>query len=369
MIPLAVWLIRQGHEVTFLQQKRLWQCFSSGYIKYHPNSVIIVDRTALRYVAKLAGYEHDWGEVESQVQFVRRPSYSRYDGVVGTTKSMDALRQLHANYQRPTFALGYQHIPFLAVINGRMPSKEHHVCDVFLGENTFAEFHNFADILDGCSLVPISFTYLDRVYERRPVEVKSEPWAFIFHPGGCRNVVTRPGDSKTVCYARQRVFLERVCLPLIRAGLRPIIKVHPLRAKYHDLSHLRRITADLEHEHGFAAESILCLGPDVWYWDYAFRSSVILNYGSSSIYELWSAGVEQAVVCNFEGTARSRKFYFFPELFLDSYDEYLSFIESRAFPRIDSASFAGKVFNAYHSLFNGHASSSAGQLILETIAS
>ncbi|MBI3090349.1 MAG: hypothetical protein HYY96_06740 [Candidatus Tectomicrobia bacterium] len=396
ILPLAWYFAGQGHEVAYhinRPQFLGWSWgFSQGSIRRHPTTVGIVNPQALRYVARLIDYERQWEELRGRLRYHRGKRYGGYDAVVATTKDLPWLREVAAEWKVPAFAVGYQHLPFVARVDGgfALPDEAPEVTSLFLSEHPFAQAHGVSEIFQGYALRACSFLYLDRVHARvagggqAGEEAQSggvpaaepasppRPLAFLFHPGGYRGVVTQFGEGKAACYAKQKVFLERLCLPLIEAGFRVVIKIHPLRARHHDLADVQAIFADIARERRLPSGCVEWLGPEAWYWESAFRSRVILTFGSSSIYELWSAGLRNVYVCNFEGKARSEKFSFFESIFLDSYAAYLKRIEAWAGAEAtacrETDPVTDEVFRAYSCLFTGRAVETAYRLITHEIS-
>ena len=191
------------------------------------------------------------------------------------------------------------------------------------------------------------------VHERQPLPNGRKDKVLIFHPGGYRGVVSSLGDSKEACYMSQKLFIKRVCLPLVDQDLIPVIKVHPLRAKFHDIADLVLLAREVEEEAVIDRNSIQFLDAKDWYWDTAYQSKFILNFGSTSIFELWSAGMKNVYICNFEGKERSRKLDFFKSSVLETYHEYVNFVKNadRHEPKLDP--FTKEVMSTYHALFEG----------------
>ena len=375
-IPLAVRFVRLGWQVayavhgpTFLGMS---YGFSDRYIRANPTNVTIVSAKSLRFVARLIGYEEEWLASQRRTEYVKTGSFGGYQAIVATTKDISRLRQMGREYRLPVFAVGYQHLPFVARVDA--PLHSHNGAaerdSVFLTDNAFSRSHKFPKDLGGCGLQLCGFTNLDRVwaYRREHEGTDGRRWVLIFHPGGYRGVVSQPGDPAGVCYARQKAFVERLCLPLVKAGYTPVVKIHPLRARFHDLKDVTEIVAAVERENGFDAGSIVCAGPEAWYWEYAFKSSFILTFGSSSVYELWSAGLRNVFVCNFEGQSRSRRFDFFESVFIESYRQYLKLISTESFRNLALDSLTAEVFEAYHSLFDGRSTDTAYELIESELA-
>ncbi len=359
-IPLALCCLARGWRVTFQTNRPVLFGRSFGFsekaVTRKPTSVAILNPEAIDYVAGLIGLGAPWRAARKKVRFsttaALRPG--RFDGVVGTTKNMDALRRVAAK-GIPAYALGYQHLPVFARVGSRFAGYDDAADwnSVFFGDNPFAARHGFAGILKGCGIRLSTFTFLDEVHARRSGHQAERDQVLIFHPGGYRGVVSEAGESKKSSYAKQKKFLERLCIPLLAKGLKPVIKVHPLRARFHDIEDLKQLAMEVEREHGLPGGSIGLLGPTDWSWDTAYRSALILTFGSSAIYELWSAGLKNVFVCNFQGSARSGRFDFFRSVFLDSYEAYLESIENPSRPDPSRDSLTARVQSAYHEVYRG----------------
>ena len=369
-IPLALACLDRGWEVAFQANRPVFFGRSIGFsekaITRNPTTVGILNPGAMDFVADLIGLGDAWRAARCRVRFPMTPRSGRYDCLIGTTKNILEVREAARALGVPGYAVGYQHFPFFARVDA--PFRNHDGVaereSVFLSDNPFTRQHRFPDILAGCDLKLLTFTFLDQVFASRPSGTPNgRDQVLIFHPGGYRGVVTEPGEPKAACYAKQKAFLERLCIPLVREGLTPVVKVHPLRARYHDLGDISHLAAEVERENGLPPHSIKCLGPKAWFWEAAWRSAFILTFGSSSIYELWSAGLKNVSVCNFEGPARSNKFRLFETTFLERYDDYLELVNQKgqAPPKLDA--FTARVCESYHALFDGSAVSNAMNLL------
>lgn len=375
-VPLALEFIKHGHQINFMVNRPTFfgksYGFTDGFIRRNPTGVSISNPQSFRYVSKIINCENEWQESQNIVKYKISNDYSQYDAVIATTKQFPELKSICAENETRGFAIGYQHIPFVVKIDE--PDENHHAVDVgisvFLSDNIFSRTHNFPELLGGYQFIPVGFLYLDKVWEqlsKRDVKEDKDMTVLIFHPGGYRGVFSEQGDSKAVCYASQKESFEKIFLPLLESGFCPVIKVHPLRAMYHDYDDVAEIISEIELSYGLDHGAIKILRPDDWYWDYAFKSSFILTFGSSSIYELWSAGLENVFVCNFFGKERSRKFDFFENIIIDSHESYLSFIESGNFFIDDSSPLTRKVFQQYAALFMGKSTQTAYNFIMENM--
>ena len=377
LIPVVSKLLHSGHKVVYKVNRPSVFGFSYGfserYIRSNPNQVEIINPRSLRYVAGLIDHTSDWSASQAKIKYHWRGRLGKFDAVISTTKELPRLRKMSAALDAPAFALGYQHIPFMLKVDRVFRSYDDYTeqNSVFLSENSFSLMHSFPEILENSGLFNVGFTYLDTVWEsRNTIDKRTEKdrSVFIFHPGGNRGVFTNPGDSKQVCYANQKKYLTNICLPLIKQGFSPIIKIHPLRAEFHDFVDVSRILSEIEREHGLKPGQIKCIKPGVWYWEHAIKSEFILSFGSSSIYELWSAGLRNVFVCNFTGKARSQKFEFFDSIVINSYDEYQEMIETGEYARRELNELAEDVFSIYSSSFNGKSALNAAELIVREIS-
>ena len=176
----------------------------------------------------------------------------------------------------------------------------------------------------------------------------------IFHPGGYRDIISSPGDNRSSCYKKQIYFFKKLCAPLIRNGFIPVVKVHPLRAKYHDFSDLKKIFNKIEIEEGFSNNSIKILKPNAWTWDIAFESSFVVTFGSSAVYEMWSAGIKNVYILDFMGSERSGRFNYFDSIFIKSYKEYQALINNVKINKCcNFDNFTNKIIAEYNSLSIG----------------
>jgi len=373
-IPVILSCVENGWNVTIhVNRLTLFGVsygFSKRVIKKNPTGVKVINPKSLEFVADLIGLGDEWRAVKDRINFsiISQIFPSKFDVVVGTTKNLKRLSSI-AQVHTSVFALGYQHFPVLLKVGAddKEDSCKYERNSVFLTKNSFANRHSFPDIVKGHQVVLNSFTFLDVVHRRRTDVVSKEKTILIFHPGGYRDVISSFGDSKEVCYASQMNFLKRLCMPLISMGLKPVIKIHPLRARYHDWEDLVILIDEFERGNKLEKGSIGLIGPEDWFWNLAFNSTLVLTFGSSSIYELWSAGVKNVFVCNFEGVSRSQKFDIFDSIFIDSYEDYLDLLKNpNAWnPVFDQTT--EQIYNAYNDLFLGSSVDNALSFILQNM--
>lgn len=351
-IPVLVELAARGHDVVVERQRHGLNSFGDRYVRSHPTDVKIVDRDSLRYVARLAGYGDDWARVEERIALAR--PRGRFDLVLGTTKDLERLREVAVRTDARALAVGYQHMPFLVAPAGETPLAARR--SALLEENPFTAEHAFLDILRPYAAAAAGFTFMDRVREA-PVEPRDE--LVLLHSGGWRGIETEAGEPRAAALGKQAAVLERALLPALEAGLRPVVKIHPLRARDHDGADVEELARGLEARHGVAEGTIDVLGPDEWAWSRILGAALVAGYGSSSLYELWSAGLRNAVVLDFEGTARSRRFRLFPSIVLGSHVEYVSLVTEGRFRTLELDPLADTIARAYAELFDGRATARA----------
>lgn len=364
-LPVALRAAELGHEVAFAATAkplmRPFRKFSRQYVREHSLNVGRTDMHALAFIAKIAGLDREWARFRGNIRLVWRPALGDYDAIFASSKAEKALRRAQSDSGRPTIAVGYQHLPVVAALGARLDNSftDSGDPDVFFGDNPYAKHHNFLESMRGFEVRMCCFAHLDSVYKFRSALVhptgESKRKVLIFHPGGYRSVVSEPGDNKEASYAKQNLFIERVCLPLLAAGLTPVIKVHPLSAKYHDLPDLQLLVGKVERRYGLPGNSIHLIGPEEYYWGAAFDSVFILTVGSSSIHELWSAGLDNVFVLNYADNWRLSRYNMFDEIFIDGMDAYASFVSTKKWESTILSDFTRRVFNSYACLFDGRA--------------
>jgi len=358
-LPVAIECLRKGWEVTFCREKfRLSKYIKKkNFVKYiveNPTSVEIINIDSLLYVSKIIGIEDDLKKYIKKIKF----SYSailrqsRYDKVIATIKNRDLVTN-----KKNSVLVGYEHLPIIACFKKTSCSNKSDInkSSIFFNSNEFSEDHNFKKIFSNINVVLNSYTYLDKVSQCiNDKKYSKDNRVLIFHPGGYRDVISSYGDDKITCYKSQEKFISEVCLPLIRNGFKPIIKIHPLRAKFHDYEDVVEISQRILHKHEIEFDMIHVIKADEWFWEDAFQSSFIMSFGSSAIYDLWSVGLKNVYVCNFFGRSRSDRFSYFESIFIDSSDDFEKLILSykdKKNPKFDK--FTLKIFQAYNKIFDG----------------
>lgn len=360
-IPVALECLKQGWNVTFQVNRPVVfgrsVGFSESFIKRNPTTVSIVNPESLQFVADLIGLGDDWGKASKDINFSLSAIFltNQFDIVIGSSKNISILEKIQKK-KINTLSLGYEHFPVL--INLSKPfdysANQYYSKSVFFTNNAFSKRHKFKNINKGYKTELNTFTFLDVVYNKKYRINNDKDSVLIFHPGGYRGIVSSAGDNKQKCYQSQKVFLRDLCIPIIRQNLTPVVKVHPLRARYHDVEDLNIIAREVETEQGAPTNSIKILDAKSCFWEVANNSVFILTFGSSSIYELWSAGLRNIFVCDFVTKERSDNFQFFKPIFINSYEDYLKIVSNpkRWNPVFDRTT--REVFQQYNLLFNGN---------------
>ena len=301
----------------------------------NPTKNTCINVHSLRYVSSILEMQSEFESIKSKIFFSFLKSKAKCsDVVIGTVKDLPWLLKMKkkVGYQK-ILAMPYQHIPFLLSLTGSfklLKSNKTHEGSL-IESNGFFRRHNFKQIFNLPEVedaMLVGFPHLDRYNGKPHFNNNSceKKYVLIFHPGGYRGILTNPGDSRQVCYEKQSEFLERICKPIVDVGLIPVIKTHPLFARYHSKEDLDKILSQLIKKKSLYNQVEVI---DSSYWPYAFQSKIILTFGSSSIYELYSAGLYNVYICSFFGASRASKFSMFENIIIRSYDEYKKVFSSK----------------------------------------
>lgn len=341
LIPLIIKLVNNDHQI-YVSGNRF------------------INRSSFDFVAGISGYSGEWSNVKNKVRFALFYNPGVFDAIIGTTKNMEVLRALWAKYsQRKVFAVGYQHMPFIISLDGnfRHQNLPQDCMDTFVNENLFSKMHRFPEYISGNKISFRGFSYLEKVYADYYLEYieksrRVKRYVLVFHPGGYRGVVTEAGDRKSTSYEKQKRFLKSICTPILEQGLKPVIKIHPLAARYHFKKDVLDILHDISKDKGDFSKIIV---EDTNYYKYVYESDTIISFGSSSIYELFSIQVRNVLICNFLGRERSRKFSFMKDIFVETIEDYNSFWKKKRDLYFSQAykenPILNKIYNSYSALF------------------
>ncbi len=329
LIPLVIKLGEKGCDVFVSRNKFDFLKYSPRLYGATPVSNRFVNKNSFDFVAGISGYSDEWHKVREKINFTYNPGMC--DVIIGTTKNLDRLETLQKKHPRTdVYAIGYQHMPFIMSLKGSFKKKNlPPLCvDIFTKSNPFSDIHNFPRYISNHDFSFRGFPYLEKPYRdysgQMPKSTKEKKYVLIFHPGGYRDVVTRRGDSKRVSYQKQKEFLKLICAPVLKKGLIPVIKVHPLAARYHFKEDILAIVNTLKLSDKRFRDIVI---EDKDYYKYAFESDCIVTFGSSGIYELFSLGLRNIIICSFLGKTRTEKFPFAKGIFIEKAEDYNNFWE------------------------------------------
>ncbi len=377
LIPLVIELLkREGVSVFFYKNYPHFYSYSPARFSKNPEKNKCINLSALDYVAHLIDYKKEWNLVKHLIRFTFLKRIAKYDVIVGTIKDLDALIQFKKRGAKKVYVVGYQHMPVLLSLGTqlKLKNKFHDAENIFIKDNEFSKTHDFRRYIRHQEVADfkfVNFSYLDTVSKKRLAMSKdcqslfTNPYVLIFHPGGYRRIITMPGEDKKSCYRKQEEFIKRVCQPILEAGFIPVIKTHPLYARYHSKEDLHIILKGLVEVSPLLRQVIVT---DESYWHYAFQSRLMLSFGSSGVYELYAAGLKNVLICAFLGESRAVKFQMFKNVYIDTYEEYLSLFKDKSnfSKKFDNmTSLVQDIYRAYSSLNNGFSTQFIAQEILQ----
>jgi hypothetical protein len=331
LIPVIIELVKKGHQVSVLSNRPNFYKYTPKKYSHRPTSNNCINKHSIRYSASLINYLDEFKQIEKKIKYVFFNKIEKYDIIIGVIKDFEKVKNIKKNGVKKIYIVGYQHMPFLLSLNKKISDKNVNILNkkLFLEDNQFSRLHRSKELVldkEVAGYIFVNFTYLDKIYQtlKNITQVKKK-YVLIFHPGGYRDVITKYGENKKNSYKKQKEFIKILCKPVFDKGLIPVLKVHPLFAKYHSFKDLNIIKNDLVKEDKNYEKFIIT--EDI-YWDYAIKSKFILTLGSSSLYELYAAGINNVVVINFFGEKRSSLFKMFDNIIINSIDEYITLIKS-----------------------------------------
>jgi hypothetical protein len=170
-IPLVVALAQKGVRVTLWQSRPHLLGYHPKRYGAQPGQNVCVNRAALSHVARVIGYEQEVRQVDAELRYAFLRRVVGYDAVVGTTKDMEILLQMHAAGCPRVYVLGYEHYPvFLSIGREMAKGSSQELCEeVFLGDNLFTQRHRFDQVIRHPKVSAhrfLNFLYLDKVYQR-----------------------------------------------------------------------------------------------------------------------------------------------------------------------------------------------------------
>jgi hypothetical protein len=289
-----------------------------------PEHVNIISKFTVTWISKLINQEKKFNLIKEDINFLNKVELfffkKKFDCLVCTTKDLDEIKK-YQNIFKKKIVIGYHHMPM--VLGDNFENEKSKESSFFVKKNYFTAAHNysFAKTIRTSNFFLNRFVYLNKSLNLK--KVKNFKNVLIFHPGGYRNILTKPGESKIKSYEVQRVFIKKICIPLIKNNLKPILKIHPLHAMYHGKEDCLEILRQIN------LPQVEVVGPEENYYEYLKTSKFAISFGSSSSYELWSLGYKNIFYCNFFGDKRTLKFKFLKKQFFSSEKKYLKIILSK----------------------------------------
>ena len=257
LIATACELEARGHEVFV-------QCASNSLLmrvlhrNYTPTKMRWVDQESLRWLSHYICYRPQWELACQNVTFCRQLPTDCI--TVSTIKDIETLK-------KGDFALGYQHLP--VTIKVGYPIDTINV-DSFFYASDFARHHKFPEIMSHGTAYGTKFAHLS--YTQSVKDVYSK-YVMILHPGSDRGT---PNND----------WLQDTIDIIYKAGLKPIIKTHPVPGKGSTSRDLR------EQYHGVMVS-------DAWWYPTSNSCCCVLSVGSSALYEMWSTGYTSVYILNY----------------------------------------------------------------------
>ncbi len=353
LIPLIINLIKRGEEVIIENGLKDLIPYSPDRFSKKPTQSNQINLSSLSYVAEIIDLKSEFDLVKHKIKFKLFIFPQENDLLFCTTKNINLVRK-YKNKVKDIIVLGYQHMPVVLKFKGHVSKslKNKRVDEVFINNNHFSGRHKFTKVIldkDINDYGYVNFLNLDRIYNISAEKLEKDS-VLIFHPGGYRNLITPPGASKEKSYVAQLEFIKKFCFPVVESGQIAIIKTHPLFAKYHSKVDLISILDELIIEDERYKNVIVT---DESFWKYAKSSYLVVSFGSSSLYELFSAKIPNLVVSSFYNDERSDKFTMFESIFIKDYEEYLHLVKNKKSKDLDDLT--SKVYQAYSSLHDGKA--------------
>lgn len=328
LIALAYLLKDDFDEIIFRDNSKLFRTYNKNKILNeiynNPTRFKILNDVTYEAVASQINYKKEWRKTLPKISFKKFFFFRRKDIIFCTTKDIN--KYYYLNYLGfKLFVIGYQHIPIVGIVK-RIAISSRSISNNFFLNHYFSKKHNFNKILSKISFKTTNFPYLFKQINsiKDDKNIYKNNSALIFHPGGSRGVISNPNDSKETIYKIQETMFLKLLMPLINNNLDVYIKVHPLRAKYHDFEDIKFII--LNSSLSKFSSRINIIPPDESYFSHAKNAKFIFTLGSSSIYEIWLMGLENAYVINFFGNSRSKNFNLEKNIMLNSLNDYESLI-------------------------------------------
>ena len=372
-LPVALYLCEAGYDVFFLTNELIGldKRDLAGTTAISPTESKTVNTLTLAQVAKLIGLDKEYEKQKENFNFINKAGLliRRFDHVVGTTKDIDRVAFL-CRKKMSGLVLGYQHLPVVGRTSRKATAVETAIKDsVFFSENKFANLHKFSSIVRMMSdRRLVNFMHMDEVWRRWHADAGvgrvDGNHVIVYHPGGWRGIITVKGAPRDEALANQKQWMRKVCEPIFSLGLRPIIKIHPLCARDHDFEDVTLIAREIESDLAVPEGAIEILDRTEWVWQLATTAKALVVFGSSSIYELWSAGIQNIISVRYSNDDRSVKFLDLEVAHISVFPDALKeMTDSARDMKEDRGRLVDRVANAYAQLFVGDSVTRATKML------
>lgn len=335
LLPVAIELSHRGHEIVVQTTRPDWLGMPTWQMHWRPTKVTGINKTSLAWLAEKIGYAAEWKACETH--------YYLWEGMapdvcVTTTKDLKWAREkVEMGYQ--TFAVGYQHIPFVVQLEvGSCGPIE--PLGPFGPGHPFCQLHNINAVLGLGFAHRCGFPHLDKIPVRLEVP---RPTILLQHPGGYRGI----GGYQ---------WMVDVCRVIVDAGYDAAITPHIFPGwGYDDISLHYAMKAKFPYSTGF------------WFAPYwrqvASGCALILTTGSSAAYEMWSVGLTNVFILGYVGGTRHEKFGLFKDLRIESPEALRKLLRSLPGSAQATEPLTREVMEAYRSIHTGQGAKTAADVV------
>jgi hypothetical protein len=349
LIPLILELSKQ-RKIYIATNRFNFMNYSPQTNMTKPTANRYVNKSSYEYVSNLLFIKEHWTE-KKNIKFKFKPLIMGYDLVISTIKDAGKLSKYANIFPKTKFLfVGYQHMPFALSRNFIFEKKiDINEKNIFLSNNEFNKKHKFKEFIDNVKADDILFCGFPHIHSIKKhflqkQNKKDKKYVLIFHPGGYRDVFTAEGETKSKCFSIQKEIFQELCIPILTKGLIPVIKIHPLAAQYHFQKDIEKIINEITLNNIDFNQVII---ENDNYFKYLDETKYIVLFGSSGVYELFSLGIKNLLICDFYGKDRSSKFKFFNDVFISSIDEYKKIFNNLQEININEATLYHDVYSSY----------------------
>lgn len=348
LLPYIFFFIKKKQKVFLrVSSKKLIPNFIFNFYKIlRPQAVDLITKDTILHLAKIYNLEKDYKRYKEKINFM--PIYlnkfqlklntnlSQFDKIVITTKDLDYLKIF--NDKSKFYAVGYPPIPIFLDLNKNYKKYR----NLFKSVKKFSLEHKFEDIIKSRRYNLRNFSYIAKKRKR----INKKDSVIIYHPGGYRNVFTKPNENKNNCYKIQKKIFQDLCLPILKQNIKLLIKVHPWHARYHGERDMVKILKKIGINN--KVKVIKANQP----YDYALeKAKFVIMFGSTSAYELWAKGFKNIFFINYYGKKRSKKFSFFKKNFFNKKSDFENAIKTKNINKYFCKEYL-RTFNFFNNLKN-----------------